>query len=247
MYRTAAKRLLLAAGGNRSFRIRYPPFRSFSSSADSQSFANQTPNQQQHHHHHPPQIPNSSDSDSPPSSSSSSSSSSSASPAGEEARHRHGQTRPRPEYEDEQARVLRASLFHVVRTFLSFLFSAILFSPNFTWFYTSFDGSDFGKLWRLDLIGSVEVGVERSCVDRRCQRRWCLSGYSWIISQERSRSCGGKYYMHVYICWSSLYFGCLSINESHFSFISVMLMFCLPTDGNNISLTVIISNLNSDY
>ncbi|GMN52960.1 hypothetical protein TIFTF001_022098 [Ficus carica] len=69
--------------------------------------------QQQHHHHHPPQIPNSSDSDSPPSLSSSSSSS--ASPVGEEDRHRHGQTRPRPEYEDEQARVFRASLFHVLK------------------------------------------------------------------------------------------------------------------------------------
>ncbi|PON54290.1 Ubiquinone biosynthesis protein COQ [Trema orientale] len=107
MYRTAAKRLVLGAVGNGSSRIRFPPFQCFSYSVDPQSFANQTPNPHQHHQF---QNPNSSDS----ASSSSSSSTWSASSTAEEDRHPRTQ-RPRPDYQDEQARVLRASLFHVLK------------------------------------------------------------------------------------------------------------------------------------
>ncbi|KAL5572328.1 hypothetical protein UlMin_021925 [Ulmus minor] len=109
MYSAAAKRLFsgVTAGGNRCVRNRFPSIRFSSSSVDSQSFANQTPNQDQFQH----QNPNFSDS---ASSSSSSSSNRSASSTSEEAQQHHGRG-PRVEYQDEQARVLQASHFHVLK------------------------------------------------------------------------------------------------------------------------------------
>ncbi|XP_059431929.1 uncharacterized protein LOC132165404 [Corylus avellana] len=107
MYRTAAKRVLLLrapSGINNNARIRFPPLR-FSTSVN--------PNQ-------PPETPNFSDPASSSSTSSSTSTSSSSSnwSASSMAYEARGQENQRPrvvEYEDEQARVLRASLPHVVR------------------------------------------------------------------------------------------------------------------------------------
>jgi ubiquinone biosynthesis protein COQ9 len=110
MYRTAAKRVLLLrapSGINNNARLRFPPLR-FSTSVN--------PNQL-------PETPNFSDPASSSSTSSSTSTSSSssnwsASSTAEEARRQENQ-RPRVvEYEDEQARVLRASLPHVVRSLI---------------------------------------------------------------------------------------------------------------------------------
>ncbi|XP_022147734.1 ubiquinone biosynthesis protein COQ9-B, mitochondrial isoform X1 [Momordica charantia] len=116
MYRTAAKRLIIGvtSGRNSISRLRLRPFPTFvdhclfSTATNSQEFADsQIPNQQ----HIRRETPIYSDS---ASSSSSSSSSWSASTAGEESRS-HESRRPRVEYQEEQARVLQASLSHVVK------------------------------------------------------------------------------------------------------------------------------------
>jgi ubiquinone biosynthesis protein COQ9 len=104
MYRTAAKLVLLLrapSGWNSNSRLRFPPLR-FSTSVN---------------HNQHPETPNFSDPTSSTSTSTSTLSSSSnwsASSTAEEAR-RQESRRPRVEHEDEQARVLRASLLHVVR------------------------------------------------------------------------------------------------------------------------------------
>ncbi|XP_062147577.1 uncharacterized protein LOC133856541 [Alnus glutinosa] len=104
MYRTAAKLVLLLrapSGWNSNARLRFPPLR-FSTSVN---------------HNQHPETPNFSDPTSSTSTSTSTLSSSSnwsASSTAEEAR-RQESRRPRVEHEDEQARVLRASLPHVVR------------------------------------------------------------------------------------------------------------------------------------
>ncbi|KAF3439710.1 hypothetical protein FNV43_RR17988 [Rhamnella rubrinervis] len=105
MYRTAAKRLFLGAssGSGSSAIKRFPSLRCLSSSVNSQSFPNNIFNQ--HQHPHTPDY-----SDSTPSSSSTRSNSSTA----EDARHRHSQ-RPRLEYQEEQSRVLGASIPHVLK------------------------------------------------------------------------------------------------------------------------------------
>ncbi|GMI83909.1 hypothetical protein like AT1G19140 [Hibiscus trionum] len=100
MYRTAANRLLhhasLIKNSSGSHLLRLPILRTviassrFSTTADLQTFPNQTFN---------------------PSDSSTSSSSSST--AGDDSR--HGRKNPRAEYEEEQARVLQASLRHVIK------------------------------------------------------------------------------------------------------------------------------------
>lgn len=107
MYRTSAKRLL--AGVNSNTRLRFPYTLRFSTNIDPQSFTQQNPN-----HHQNPQshAPNHSDSTTSSSSSGNWSTSSSA----RESRSHHEHQRHRIEYEDEQARVLQASLAHVVCT-----------------------------------------------------------------------------------------------------------------------------------
>lgn len=107
MYRTSAKRLL--AGVNSNTRLRFPYTLRFSTNIGPQSFTQQNPN-----HHQNPQshAPNHSDSTTSSSSSGNWSTSSSA----RESRSHHEHQRHRIEYEDEQARVLQASLAHVVCT-----------------------------------------------------------------------------------------------------------------------------------
>ena len=110
MYRTAAKRVLLLrapSGINNNARLRFPPFR-FSTSVNPTQLP-ETPNFSD---------PASSSSTSSSTSTSSSSSNWSASSTAEEARRQENQRLRVVEYEDEQARVLRASLPHVVRSLI---------------------------------------------------------------------------------------------------------------------------------
>lgn len=102
MYRTAAKRLFLgvSSGSCSKAPVRFPNLRCLTKSVNSESFANQSSNQHQN-----PLAPDYSDS--------TSSSTSSNSSTAEEARHHQ---RPRVEYQEEQARVLGASVPHVVRS-----------------------------------------------------------------------------------------------------------------------------------
>ncbi|KAF5481671.1 hypothetical protein F2P56_002308 [Juglans regia] len=105
MYRTAAKRVLLLrvpSGSKSNARLLLPPIlQSFAANSSPLSTTSVNPNQRS-------QNPSFSD---PVSSSTSSSSSSSTA---DEARRQHSR-RPTAEYEDEQARVLHATLPHVVR------------------------------------------------------------------------------------------------------------------------------------
>ncbi|KAK9274723.1 hypothetical protein L1049_021974 [Liquidambar formosana] len=119
MYRTAARRLLHCPSRGNNSRLRFYHLPAiinssrFSTSANSHSSSNQTPNQPPHI---PPETPCYANS------TSSSSSSSSSTSTAEEA-HRHesrssggGAARQaKVEYEDEQARLLQASLRHVIR------------------------------------------------------------------------------------------------------------------------------------
>ncbi|XP_015889066.3 uncharacterized protein LOC107423926 [Ziziphus jujuba] len=101
MYRTAAKRLFLgvSSGSCSKAPVRFPNLRCLTKSVNSESFANQSSNQHQN-----PLAPDYSDS--------TSSSTSSNSSTAEEARHHQ---RPRVEYQEEQARVLGASVPHVLK------------------------------------------------------------------------------------------------------------------------------------
>lgn len=117
MYRTAARRLLsgTAVGKSRDARLGFHNPQTivngsrFCTSSNPQSVSDQNPNNQ-------------SDSTASSASTSSSSSSWSTSSTAEEAQryhhhhhHHHERRRPRVKYQDEQARVLQASLRHVVR------------------------------------------------------------------------------------------------------------------------------------
>lgn len=111
MYRTAAKRALLlrAPFGCRSIvRLRFPPLLQTIGANSPRLSISPTPNQN-------PETPNFSDPTSSSASTSSTFSDGPATPTAQEAPRQEGQ-RPRVEYEDEQARVLRASLPHVVCT-----------------------------------------------------------------------------------------------------------------------------------
>lgn len=114
MYRTAAKRLLIGAsyGNSSNALIRFPSLRCLSTSVNSQSFTNGGSNQHQN-----PRTPDYSDS---------ASSTWSNSSTAEEAQHHHSQ-RPRVEYQDEQVRVLGASVPHVVRSLNLRFYPLLLF------------------------------------------------------------------------------------------------------------------------
>ncbi|KAI4335186.1 hypothetical protein L6164_013856 [Bauhinia variegata] len=114
MYRTAAKRVFLVTRrfhNNSNVRFQFPPPQAFIgssrlSTSQSQPFCNEQPPLNQG--------PNFPDSSSSSSSSTSSSSTWSASSTAEDARH-HETPRHRAQYQDEQARVLSASLPHVIK------------------------------------------------------------------------------------------------------------------------------------
>uniref|UniRef100_A0A5B6ZZS3 Ubiquinone biosynthesis protein n=1 Tax=Davidia involucrata TaxID=16924 RepID=A0A5B6ZZS3_DAVIN len=114
MYRSVAKRLLLVPSlvrntSPQTYHIRTIVTNSyrFSTSAASQTFSNQSPNHHQQHTQTQSETLNHSDA-------ASSSTSEEEEPRQYESQTERG-TRPRAEYQDEQARVLNASLRHVIR------------------------------------------------------------------------------------------------------------------------------------
>ncbi|KAJ1418803.1 Ubiquinone biosynthesis protein COQ9 [Sesbania bispinosa] len=119
MYRTAAKRLLCGTryyNRNAGLRFRRPQMLVASSrfsTSESQPFSNPHST----NHHIPVETPNFSDS----------ASSSSSSSTDEDSRS-YETPRPGAKYQDEQTRMLQASLSHVVRTLIPFLFSTIFYA-----------------------------------------------------------------------------------------------------------------------
>lgn len=124
MYRTAAKRLLCGAryyNGNAGLRFRRPQMLIACSrfyATESQPFPNPHSTNDSIPVH-TTEIPNVSDS----------ASSSSSSSTAEDARF-HETQKPGAKYEDEQSRLLHASLSHVVRTFVIFIFFLIFISVD---------------------------------------------------------------------------------------------------------------------
>ena len=182
MYRTATKRLLLLrapSGSNINIkaRLRFPfllhphhqnidnnTCRFSSTSEIPQSSPNQTfnPNPNQH----------SASNHSDPTSTS----------TAEEAGPQETQRKRRyVEYQDEQARVLQASLPHVVCTTL------FLFMPTMCLINCQREHNELLlRLKNAHFVIAGEVGMDWSGYDCWCQGSWCFSFYHWFFPKERS-------------------------------------------------------------
>lgn len=130
----------------------------------------------------------------------------------EEARPQETQRKRRyVEYEDEQARVLQASLPHVVRTALFFFFflmptmCLINCQREHKWLLLRLKSAHF--------VIAGEVGMDWCGYDCWCQGSWCFSFYHWFFPKERRCSRRGTF-LHrfsinlTFVFPTQLYSGC---------------------------------------
>src|SRR5690606_5344627 len=100
--------------------------------------------------------------------------SSSSSTPREEGHRRDESRKPRAALQEEQARVLAASLLHVVCIFFSkFIFLSVKFQ----------------SFMCVLGVGAAEVRLDGGSDDCWFKRCWCVSFHCWVFLQERSCSC----------------------------------------------------------